>query len=456
MKRFSLRVLLLVAVLLCVINACRPASSPSEVLGGRWVGTIGFRGRMKPLRIDFHGSPGNWTALAGRPDASDSSIPVLNVRYENSRLLFELKDGGARLSFEGSRRGDVIKGTGRVGEEGELTFELRRTGDAPAPPSPLQEEPVRFSNGDTILNGTLVLPPGAGPHPAIVLIHGSGRQTRDDWRLIGMFFARNGIAALLYDKRDVGHEPSGMDLVGLEDLAGDALAAVSWLKSRADIRADRVGLWGISQGGMVAPMVAAQSSDVAFVIAVSAPGVSYADLNAFAVGNRLRGRGFSEAEVAEAQTALRRLDDFVRRGNDPTGTEAMLKQLQPKPWFRPATLPSTLPTEKERQTWVRWRNLDLDPSSYWERVRVPVLLIYGERDAVVPVSRSVERITAALGRAGNSRALVKVFPDADHELVVGSNAKGEGSNEAEPQPRDAPGYFEILRSWTQEQVRLPR
>jgi dienelactone hydrolase len=83
-----------------------------------------------------------------------------------------------------------------------------------------------------------------------------------------MLFARHGVAALLYDKRDVGYEPGGTDLVDLRDLAGDALAAVALLKARNDIRDDQIGLWGISQGGMVAPIAAAQSSDVAYVIAV--------------------------------------------------------------------------------------------------------------------------------------------------------------------------------------------
>lgn len=453
-----MRALLLVAVLMCLMNGCTsPAVGPSEMLGGRWVGTIAFRGRTNPMQVDFYGSSGNWSAFAGRPDAPDSSVPVRNVRYENSRLSFELSDGPARLTFEGTRTGDVIKCTGRDGEQ-ELSLELRRTGDAPAPP--FKEEPVQFSNGETSLKGTLLLPPGAGPHPAIVLIHGTGRQTRDEWRFFGMLFARNGIAALLYDKRDVGHDPSGqkMDLVDLKDLAGDALAAVRLLKTREDIRGDRIGLWGISQGGWVAPMVAAQSSDVAFIIAVSAPGVSYAEVSLFAISNKLRGRGFSETEVSEALTALRRLDDFVRHGDDRAGTEAMLEAAHRKRWFPPSTLTAALPTEKERQTWLRWRNLDLDPGSYWERVRVPVLLLYGERDEIVPVSPSIERITAALGRAGNTRHTVKVFPDANHELMLASNdgAKGERSSEAEGQPCVAPGYFEILTQWTQEQLGLPR
>ena len=296
------------------------------------------------------------------------------------------------------------------------------------------------------------MPPGAGPHPAVVLIHGTGRQTRDEWRLFGTHFVRNGVAALLYDKRDVGHDPSGMDLVDLDELAGDALAAVRWLQTRADI--SRIGLWGISQGGWVAPIVAAQTPDIAFLIAIAAPGVSYAEVNLFAVANRLRARGFSATEVTEVQTALRRLDEFMRSGVDRAGTEAMLVEAQRQRWFPPSTLPAALPTERERQTWLRWRNLDLDPVTYWERVRVPVLLLYGERDAIVPVASSIERITAALGRAENSRLTVNVFPEADHALMLSApaGASGERAVEAEGGPRLAPRSLETMTQWVLEQV----
>jgi dipeptidyl aminopeptidase/acylaminoacyl peptidase len=310
------------------------------------------------------------------------------------------------------------------------------------------EVPLHVRHGAESLEATLLLPSGSGPHPAVVLIHGTGQQTRDEWRFFGELFAEHGIAALLYDKRDVGRDPSGMDLVGLQDLAGDALAAVRLLQSRADIRRDSIGLWGISQGGWVAPMVAAQAPEIAFVIAVSAPGVSYAELNLFAVTNRLRRGGFDGAQVTAATTALQLLDDFVRYDDDRGGTQAMLDAAQRQPWCGSSTLPATLPTAAQRQSWLRWRDLDLDPATYWENVRVPVLLIYGENDEVVPVERSIERITEALTRVGNSLLTVHVFPAADHDLALtehdGTRLPGA--------PRISPGYFEILTRWPKEQL----
>jgi pimeloyl-ACP methyl ester carboxylesterase len=408
--------------------------------------------------MDFYGASGEWQAFAGKPGLPDYLfIPAVNVRYQDPHLSFELRDGAERVSFAGTIAGDAFRGVARVGEQ-EMVLELRRTGAAaPRTSQSFTEEAIQFRNGEVIFVGALLLPSGPGPHPAIVLIHGSGRQSRDEWRIIGMLFARHGVAALLYDKRDVGHEPSGMDLVDLRDLAGDALAAVALLKARNDIRDDQIGLWGISQGGMVVPIAAAQSSDVAFVIAVSAPGVSYAELYQFAVANALRSRDFSDREVLEATGALRRLDNFVRKGN-PQGARPMLEEARRKRWFGFSYLPHSAPTETELRTGIRWRNLDFDPTSYWERVKVPVLRIFGERDDRAPVDRSVARIREAFQRAGNTRYTIKVFPGADHGINLAPNpaASEQGSVGANKGPNFAPGYLDTMTGWLREQLGLAR
>src|SRR5262249_5354058 len=120
--------------------------------------------------------------------------------------------------------------------------------------------------------------------------------------------------------------------------------------------------------------------------------------------------------------------------------------------------PHSAPTETELRTAIRWRNLDFDPTSYWERVKVPVLRIFGERDDRAPVDRSVARTREAFQRAGNTRYTIKVFPDADHGIALTPNpAKSEkvsdGANEA---PKFAPGYLETMTGWLREQLGLAR
>lgn len=160
-----------------------------------------------------------------------------------------------------------------------------RNSSAPAP-GEVREQPVQFRNGRVTLAGTLFLPAAAGPHPAVLLFHGSGAEARNNG--MALWFAEQGFAALTYDKRGVGASTGDYTAVPFMDLCGDGLAGIAWLKSRADIRTKQTGVWGLSQGGWLGPLAAARSKDVAFVIAVSGPGVSPGEQMIFYYASELR------------------------------------------------------------------------------------------------------------------------------------------------------------------------
>jgi dipeptidyl aminopeptidase/acylaminoacyl peptidase len=310
---------------------------------------------------------------------------------------------------------------------------LRHTGIVPA--TPYAQEEVRFRNGDITLSGTLLIPPTKGRHPAVVLIHGSSTPSRNDFRFYGDLFVRRGIAALIYDKR-AGADLSGASRVDLRYLAKDTLAAVELLKARADIDPKQIGLWGHSEGGWVAPIAGAQSRDVAFVISFSGPGVTYAEVNKFADANRLRSHSFSEADIREATEALARVDEYVRRGGDERELQSFLDEAWGKPWAAQTTLARRVPNSEEIYTWLRWRNLDLDPVPYRLRIKVPTLVMFGELDDVVPVQTSAERIAAALKVAGNKDVTIKIFPKANHTI------------------QQAPDFLDTMLDWTVKRVRI--
>ena len=161
---------------------------------------------------------------------------------------------------------------------------------------------AQFSNDDVTLSGTLVLPQTAGPHPAVVFIHGSGKNTREHLRFFADRFASRGIAGLVYDKRGVGDSTGEFpdDLISsFGDLAGDAIAGQSLLSERPDIDSARIGFWGFSQGGWLAPLAATRSDKTAFVICVGGPGVDGESQMQFAIPNLMRADGFTEEEIAE-------------------------------------------------------------------------------------------------------------------------------------------------------------
>ncbi len=139
---------------------------------------------------------------------------------------------------------------------------------------------VTFQSGDITLAGNLWIPAGDGPFPAVVIAHGAGKVTSEDYKYLRFFFVHHGFATLTYDKRGVGESGGSYSMwvrnnrngeAVLEDLANDALAGVEFLKGYDQIDPNRIGLFGLSQGGWIAPLAASKSSDVAFIVLYSGP-----------------------------------------------------------------------------------------------------------------------------------------------------------------------------------------
>lgn len=305
-----------------------------------------------------------------------------------------------------------------------------------------RKEEVVVRNGEVALGGTLYLPSGKGPHPAVVFIHGSGPSTRENVRFFAELFAHHGIAALAHDKRDVG-QGSASEIAAYDDLVGDALAAIELLKSRKEIDRARIGLWGGSQGGGLAARAAARSKDVAFVISVSGGGVSLAEFRKYQFENRLRARGLGEEEVREAMLVVERLHDYARSGGrDRERMQAELDRAYEHEWARDI-LPRRAPSPDDARNWIMWRSLDGSALTDWENLKMPVLAIWGGRDALVPVKASSENIRAALERAGNKDFTILIVPDADHNMMMPGSA-----------PTDLPSeeYLDKMIEWVQKRV----
>jgi dipeptidyl aminopeptidase/acylaminoacyl peptidase len=274
----------------------------------------------------------------------------------------------------------------------------------------LQEKEVSFTNGDVTLAGTLLLPPTKGPHPAIVIVAGSGPQVRVGVRLFGDFFALNGVAALIYDKRGCGRSTGDWTKSTFDDLAGDALAGLELLKRRPDINPRKIGLWGASEGGYVVPLAASRCAAVAFVISESAPAITPEALGANLIENWTKAAGCSESDIQEA-LALWRLNS--RGGNE---FEAARKADRNKPWFNECPFFGDDPDMSGiRSQWqLVW---NYDPVPALRQVHCPVLAIYGELDSHVPPQKSADIWKAALTKAGNHDVVIKMVPNAEHGVA---------------------------------------
>ncbi|HEY2364371.1 MAG TPA: alpha/beta fold hydrolase [Candidatus Angelobacter sp.] len=326
---------------------------------------------------------------------------------------------------------------------------------APSKSSPksVREVPVHFFNRDVRLAGTLVLPTTPGPHAAVVLLHGSGPQKRD--LFMARWFAEQGVAALAYDKRGVGESAGDFTQVPFMWLAEDGLAAIAFLHTRPDIDRHKIGVWGLSQGGWLGPLAAARSSDVAFVISVSGPGVSPGEQMIFYYANELRSRGMSENDVQAVSILRREVWASLHSGEGMDQARADLARSRNAPWYNQVKdqqdslferLQTPADWEKARSSLWFQKEMGYDPVPILQSVAVPALFIFGAEDRLVPVKDSVDAIKG-VSAADKEGFTIVVFPHADHTLHL-VTAEGRGAL--------SPEYLQQMQEWLGRHVLLTK
>ena len=350
-----------------------------------------------------------------------------------------------RITFVKNQRGEIEGLRWRHGNAAERFAKTLR----------LREENVTFPNGAHTLAGTLVLPPTQGPHPAIVLAHGSTPLHRHYFGADPYMYPASGVAVLFYDKRGVGASTGARTEV-ISELAADLLAGVAYLKTRAEIDLKQIGLFGHSEGGWVVPEAAAHSKDIAFLIAGAAPGLPRQENMLYEMDSELRWAGFTEAERAQARQLWLLRNDAIRTNGETWNAwrEAQLKAKAER-WFSLARTPDVVREwdEANRPRLLNFiaaeRRWWYDPVPAWERITIPALVYESEWDKDVPGKQSAEIIERALRKAGNKNFTVKVFPKSQH---------GQWAMPTE-NPNNKLAYrvhYDLLFGWLRQQIKMAR
>lgn len=306
-------------------------------------------------------------------------------------------------------------------------------------------EDVVFSNQTVQLAGTLHKPDALGPYPALVVLHAANGGTRQYafYQHLTQQLPARSVAVLLFDRRGSGASAGDFETASFETLASDGCAAVDYLRSRADIDKARIGAYGISQGGWIVPLMAAQRPDLALLIIVSGCGVSPAAQMNYGARYTLEQAGFSAASITEAIALRNRVNDYYR-GRIPRATVvAELEAAQAEPWYELAYLgPSqNLPHDVKQGKW--WYEMDYDPLPVWQHIQQPTLFVFAEVDQWVPIAESMAHLGVATAH----------LPDVTQVRVAGTDHLMGHLNSAQPS-EVSHEYIEVLVDWLTQRLRL--
>jgi pimeloyl-ACP methyl ester carboxylesterase len=405
-------------------------------LAGHWKGTWTKDGDTLPVTVEFIRTGDAWSGTFDSDALQVANIPFGSVGVLNDKVHFQIKGDQTTSVFDGQITGDRISGTfAEGGDKG--SFELIRTTRPPA--AQVRTREVTFRNGDVTLAGTILLPSTQSKHSAIEFLHGSGPEGRWASCYLAQKFAERGILALIYDKRGVGQSTGDWQKVGFDALAEDAVAGIRFLQSQPEVDATRIGIYGHSQGGTIAPMVGVRAGDLYFVIASAAGGINPAEVETYSVENGIGIAQLPLAERSDARNYVETLIDVAYRGKDRKLLDAMAVKFNNRSWF-------FAPPPPDNSYWPLQEQIAaFSPREYWRQIKAPVLLVYGAHDERVPPRASADAIEAALKLGGNRNVTLKMYSNADHTFTIVDPPKKGGW------PKHEPDYAEILVNWVLSQ-----
>jgi uncharacterized protein len=438
---------------------------------GSWQGILKVGAIELRLVVNITAKADNGlSATLDSPDQGAKSIAIDEITVKDKEFKLELKK--VKASFAGKLSDDGKEITGAWTQSGsDLPLTFKRLDKAPdyarpqdpKKPYPYAEEEVNFENKPAGVKfaGTLTLPKGKGPFPAAVLIAGSGVHDRDEsimghrpFLVLADHLTRSGVAVLRCDDRGVGGSTGDKMAVTDEDLADDALAAVAFLKCRQDIDPKKIGLIGHSEGGVVAPIAAAKSDDVAYIVLLAGMGLSGEEI-LYRQGELIARAMKADDKTVTAQRAMQeKLFTILKKEKDDKAAreqmEAMLRDETAKLGGDDKKEAEKMKATAESQMkmvlnpWFRFL-LTYDPAPTLRRVKCPVLALNGERDLQVPAKADLEVIEKALKDGGNKDATVKEMPKLNH--LFQTCETGALSEYAKIDETLAPAALEEITGW---------
>lgn len=420
---------------LCMFFFFLVSNTNGQNFTGDWYGILDIG--MQKLRIVFHiakDSTGNYRTRSDSPDQNAFGVPIPATEIRGDSLILKVPNGN--MEYKGKLIGDsVINGVFIQG----LSLPLQLTKKAfeigppkrpqtPKPPYSYETQDIIFFNKDSSLRygATLTYPKKGKKFPAVILITGSGQQDRDEtlfehkpFAVIADYLTKLGYAVLRIDDRGAGKTTGNFYTTGTKEYIADANTAIAYLKKNKNINSSKIGLMGHSLGGMIAPMVAAENKDVAFIISLAGVGVKGKEL-LIKQRQALSFKGkISASDSSIFQNYYKALDslfeqkeqvaDFVNAATEISRiAQNRIKDSALKNEIQSATQYLEI-GYLQRQSAEYKSIIAYDPAPYFENLKIPFLAVNGSKDVQVDADLNLSSFKKMLTKANNKNfKLVKL------------------------------------------------
>lgn len=452
----------MMALLMAVLSLLSPQE---DQISGTWLGRI--RTEAGDLRIVFNinrTADGGLLATLDSPDQGAEGIPVDEISFKNGAFHLAINAIGAVFDGSVNDRG-ILNGYWKQAGIS-LPLSLERTAERPRlirpqepkPPFPYREENVRFENeeDDVTLAGTLTIPRGNGPFPAVILVTGSGPQDRNEtifghkpfW-VLADHLTRNGIATLRYDDRGVSRSTGDFIEATTSDFAGDVLAALRFMEDQRAVDGDQLGVIGHSEGALIAPMIAHQVPGIDFAVLLAPPGIVGEEIIISQSEAISRLQGAPEEAIAANSELQRSLFEVVKQRLDPEEERNQLRDLLIEAI---GNQPEAIDAQLQQLT-APWMVdfLTYDPKPALIDMQCPVLALIGENDLQVLAELNAPVLEAAFEEGGNQNAVVKVIPGLNHLFQHAET--GLPTEYVRIEETISPEVLELVTDWILDTVR---
>lgn len=427
---------------------------------GDWHGELIVDGEALRVGVSVALAPdGGFVGSLVAPDQSARSFVLSDIVLVGDTLSFRVPEMSGRFTATWDPQRSAWIGTWTQVSPAPLVLlpgkvpSLPRPQE-PKPPFPYRSEEVAIPSVPGVtLACTLTLPSGDGPFPAVLLISGSGPQSRDHEMLehkpfwvMADYLTRRGIAVLRCDDRGTGRSTGSFSGATILDFAADAANAATWLRRHRAIAPQRVGLVGHSEGGVVATLVAQRDSAIAFLVQLAAPALGGRDLSIAQAEALTRAAG-APAQVVTATVAMQTVVlDAAASAESVDDAKAAVRRV-----LGDAGVPAA---QIERQAtridpWL-FHFLTFDPRPALTDLRMPLLVLAGGNDPIVPAARNLPTIREVT--RANGDVTVVELPGLNH--LFQTSITGLPAEYGAIAETFSPGALEIVGDWLVERAAL--